>query len=246
MRTSMSLWLLALTGVASALTATLATSAQASPSGGRGAAAPVVPVAPHSTSASASFAGYRLLARDGSWTVTASFTVPTVRCTTAARAIAASAGLQANNGTVSSASLVIGCGSGVPVFYPSLVLNGKVTNLKGAKVSPGDVIILTASSSGSPNYVQVANQTTKVAARLTFAPNLPWIGDDGWSVNGHLLRVPDFGSLRYYNCSVDGSPISSYTWHLYNRVESPGITEISTGAIGTGNGSGFTTTFKFP
>ncbi len=248
MRTSRSLRFMGLAGLASALAVTLTTSAQAASSRSGGAAIPVVSGASHSAATSPSFAGYRVLARDGFWSVTASFTVPTVRCGTAARAVVASAGLQEINGTVSSASLVLGCNGGAAVFFPSLVVNGKVTNYKAAKISPGNTIILTASSSAAQNYVQVVNQTTKGAARLTgtFAPSVPWIGDNGWTVNGHLLRVPDFGSLTYYNCSVDGSPITSGTWRAYNRVDSLGITEISTGPIGSANGSGFTTTFKFP
>jgi Peptidase A4 family len=196
------------------------------------------------------FAGYEAAVPAGSATVaTATFTVPTLSCTitTAPRAIGPVAGVDANNfKTYSSAFLFTGCVNGQAVNYPALVVNGNLTDYPTTPVAAGDVIALTTKVSTNRTRVQVTDVTTGVTQKIIGAgarASAAYFGNSAWFSNGVLLHVPDFGKLAFKNCLIDGKALASWHPRAYQRVNSNGTVQISTGAFWPG-GTAFTTRFQ--
>ena len=195
------------------------------------------------------FAGYQAAVPTGSATVaTASFTVPTLSCTTVDRAIAPDVGVLVNNGkTASNAGVIMGCASGTAVYFPSVVVNGKQTDYISTPVSPGDVITLTTKVSTNRTRVQVTDVTTGVTQKIIGAgarASAAYIGSDPlFTSSGALLHVPDFGKLQFKNCLLDGKTLASRHPKAYQRVNSRGTVQIATGAFWPG-GTTFTTRYQ--
>jgi hypothetical protein len=192
------------------------------------------------------FAGYETAVPAGSATVvTASFTVPTLSCTTTDRAIAADTGVVARR-TYSLSGVFIGCVSGAAVYYPSVVVNGVETDYPSNPVAAGDVIDLTTKVSTNRTRVQVTDVTTGVTQKIIgtgFSPRGAYAGDDAWFDNsGKLEHVPSFGKLTFKSCMLDAKSIASWRPYAYNRVNSIGTLQISAGNFWPG-GTAFTTHF---
>jgi hypothetical protein len=198
---------------------------------------------------SRTFAGYQATVSAGSATVlTASFTVPALSCTTTDRAIAPSTGVPENNyKTVSAAFVFTGCVSGTAVYYPGVVVNGTETDYTTSPVAAGDVIDLTTKVSTNRTRAQVTDVTTGVTQKIIGAgasANAAFIGDEAWgNSSGQLEHVPDFGKLTFKTCVLDGNTLASWRPHAYQRVNSIGTLQISTGNFWPG-GTAFTTHFQ--
>jgi Peptidase A4 family len=195
------------------------------------------------------FAGYQATVPAGSATVlTASFTVPTLSCTTTDRAIAPSTGVPVNNyKTVSAAFVFTGCVSGAAVYYPGLVINGTETDYTTSPFAAGDVIDLTTKVSTNRTRVQVTDVTTGITQKIIGAAaraSAAFVGDEAWlNSSGALMHVPDFGKLQFKNCVLDGKTLASWHPQAYQRVNSVGTLQISTGAFWPG-GTAFTTRYE--
>jgi hypothetical protein len=194
------------------------------------------------------FAGYQAAVKTGSATVSAtSFTVPTLTCTTTDRAITNVAGVAENNYKTVSVSVVFtGCVSGQAVYFPILVDNGHETDYNSAPVAVGDVIDLTTKVSTNRTRVQVTDVTTGVTQKIIgpgASADAAYMGDDGAaSGTSSLLHVPDFGKLTFKSCLIDGTALASWHPQAYQRVNSIGTLQISTGNFWPG-GTAFTTHF---
>jgi hypothetical protein len=197
------------------------------------------------------FAGYLTAVTAGSATSSAAtFTVPTLSCTTATRAITPSAGVDANSSkTFSSAFLFIGCANGKAVYFPGLVVNGAEADYTSTHFSAGDVINLSASVTTSGITVQVTDVTKSVGVTNTItgagaSANDAWIGDTAWiNSTGAPFGVPNFGKLTFKNCLIDGTALGGLHPQAYQRVNGRGTVEISTGGFFPG-GTAFSTHFK--
>ena len=194
------------------------------------------------------FAGYQAAVTTGSATVSAaSFTVPKLSCTTKNRAIAPSTAIWVNNyKSVSAAFVFTGCVSGAAVYYPGVVVNGTETDYTTSPVAAGDVIDLTTKVSTNRTRVQVTDVTTGVTQKIIGAgasAGAAYIGDDGWgNSSGQLEHVPAFGKLTFKNCVLDAKSLASWRPQAYQRVNSIGTLQISTGNFWPG-GTAFTTHF---
>jgi len=182
-----------------------------------------------------SFAGYQTAVTAGSATSSAaSFTVPALSCTTAERAITPGAGVAASQ-TSSAAFVFTGCQDGKAVYYPGLVINGTETDYTATPFSAGDVIKVSASVTTSGTTVQVADVTTGVTKTFTGAGAsavAAFIGDRGWATStGTLLGVPNFGTLTFTNCLIDGTALASGHPREYLRANHAGIVQIAPGAV---------------
>lgn len=199
------------------------------------------------------FAGYQTGVTAGSATSSAaSFTVPTLSCTTANRVIAPGAGAAANNfKTASVAGVSIGCQNGKAVYFPFLVANGAEANYTSTRFSAGDVINLSASVTTSGITVQVTDVTKNVSVATTItgagaSANAAWIGDESWySSSGTRLGVPNFGKLTFTNCLIDGKAFGGWHPQAYQRVNGRGTVEIATGGFWPG-GTTFNTFYRAP
>jgi hypothetical protein len=197
------------------------------------------------------FAGYETAVTAGSATVaTASFTVPTLSCTASEsdNAIALSAGVPVDKGKSASIAYVFtGCVNGQATYYPGLLVNGTETDYPTAPVAAGDVIDLTTKVSVNRTRVQVTDVTTNVTEKLMgsgASASDAYFGDSGWgSSTGALVHVPDFGKLTYKDCLIDGKALASWRPHSYQRVNSIGRVQITTGGIWP-TGTAFTTHFQ--
>jgi 3-hydroxymyristoyl/3-hydroxydecanoyl-(acyl carrier protein) dehydratase len=201
------------------------------------------------TTSTRTFAGYQATVSAGSATVlTASFAVPTLSCTTTDRAIAPGTGVLENNyKTVSAAFVFTGCVNGTAVYYPGLLVNGTETDYTTSPVAAGDVIDLTTKVSKYRTRVQVTDVTTGVTQKIIGAgasASAAYIGDDSWiNSSGQLEHVPDFGKLAFKNSILDGKTLASWHPHAYQRVNSIGTLQITTGGFWPG-GTTFTTHFQ--
>jgi streptogramin lyase len=195
------------------------------------------------------FAGYQTAVSAGSATSSAAtFTVPALACTTAARTITPVAGVEANRyKTFSSAFMFTGCVSGKAAYFPALVVNGTETNYPSTPFSAGDVINLSTSVTTAGTTVQVEDVTTGVAEKLTgrgASASAAYIGDSSWFTSaGKRLGVPNFGTLAFTNCLIDGTALASRHPNEYLRVNKAAVVQIAPGALSS-TGTAFTTYYK--
>jgi hypothetical protein len=192
------------------------------------------------------FAGYQAAVRAGSATTsTASFTVPTLTCTTADRAITNSAGVEENNYKTASVAVVLsGCVNGQAVYFPILVDNGHETDYTSTPLSAGDVITVTTKVSNFRTRVQVTDVTSGVTQKILgpgASASAAYMGNTGAaSSTGSLQHVPDFAKLTFKDCLIDGKALGSLRPQAYQRVNSIGTLQIRTGGLWPG-GTAFTT-----
>ena len=195
------------------------------------------------------FAGYQTGVTAGSATSSAAtFTVPTLACTTTPVGITAEAGV-ANNTTASVAGVFVGCANGKAVYFPFLVVNGAEANYTSTHFSAGDVINLSASVTTSGFTVQVTDVTKNVSVTNTItgagaSANAAWIGNNAWVTSAGLLDgVPNFAKLTFSNCLIDGTALQSGNPQKYQRVNRSGVVQITTGGFWPG-GTAFTTHYQ--
>jgi hypothetical protein len=198
------------------------------------------------TTSTRTFAGYQATVAAGSATTSeASFTVPALSCTTADRAILPDTGIAVHDFKSASVAFVFtGCVSGAAVYFPGLVVSGAETDYPSSPFAAGDVIDLTAKVSVNRTRVQVTDVTTGVTQKIIGTgarARAAWVGDDGaGSSSGSLQHVPDFQKLTFKNCLVDGRALASWRPQAFQRVNSLGTVQISTGGFWPG-GTAFTT-----
>ena len=203
------------------------------------------------TTSNRDFSGYQTAVTTGSATSSAaSFTVPTLSCTTKNRVIAPDVGVAANKSkTASVAGVSIGCANGKAAYFPFLVANGAEADYTSTHFSAGDVINLSASVTTSGITVQVTDVTKNVSVATTItgagaSANAAWIGDDSWySSSGTRLGVPNFGKLKFTNCLIDGTALGGWHPQKLQRVNGSGTVEIATGGLWPG-GTTFNTLYR--
>jgi hypothetical protein len=194
------------------------------------------------------FAGYQATVAAGSATTSAArFKVPTLSCTTAYRAIAPVAGVEVNNFTsYSSAFLFVGCHGGKARYFPSLVINGTLTEYATTALAAGDTIKVSTKVTTAATTVKVTDVTKAVTKKLTgpgASSSAAYSGDSDWFNNGTLLGVPNFGTLTFTHCLINGTAMARAHPDQYQRVSSSGTVQIATGALSKA-GTKFSTHYK--
>jgi len=193
------------------------------------------------------FAGYQARVAAGSATVvTTSFTLPTLSCTTATRAIVPDAGVAVSRTKASVALVITACVRGKARYFPGAITNGR-GSISNTSFAAGDVIDLTTKVSTNRSKAEVTDVTTGVTVKrrgVGASARVAFIGDDAaFSNSGVLLHVPDFGKLTFKNCLIDGTALGSSHPRALQRVNSRGTVQISTGGFFPG-GTAFSTHFK--
>jgi Peptidase A4 family len=194
------------------------------------------------------FAGYETaVATDSATVATASFTVPTLTCTTTDRAIAPGVGIPVDKAKSASAAYVFaGCVSGAATYYPGLLLNGSETDYPSVPFAAGDVVNVIAKVSKNRTRVEVVDVTSGVTEKLIgsgASASDAFFGDAGWGTStGALLHVPEFTKLTFKDCLLDGKALARWRPHAYQRVNSIGTVQIVAGGFWPG-GTAFTTHF---
>lgn len=241
---------LTLTAGAAALMAPLpgfAASAQAATAGGGGHGPASAPGRAPSHSDSMTFAGYQATVAAGSATSSAAhFKVPALSCTSAFRGITPVAGVEVGGGSsYSAAFLFTGCRGGKAVYFPAVVVNGRETNYTAAPFHAGNVVAVATKVTTKGTTVSVTDTTTGVTKKRTgpgASPSAAYVGDSDWVSNGTVLGVPNFGTLTFTNCSVDGKALARSHPARYQRV-SGSVLQIATGALASA-GTAFPTHYK--
>lgn len=202
------------------------------------------------------FAGYRRNGGGGasaSFVVRATFTVPTLNgCGSATRAIAPD--IDVSNGkTGSGVGLFVGCFKGKPDYFPFIYLNGHNTDYPAGTVQPGDRILLRLSEGPSTAELSFQDLTHNLVKAKTGSGlkglGFPGIGDDSWFIKGAELGVPDFGTIAFGHCTVNGAALGAGGTPQapaaaeYERTSKAGAVQISTGPLSAA-GSAFATYFK--
>jgi hypothetical protein len=198
------------------------------------------------------FAGYQVQAGgftgSSTTTVGAKFKVPELSpCGAVESGIHPDVGLYngTNAGqTASTAGMFIFCKNGKAHYYPMLSVNGHESDYPAAKARPGDTIIAHVSHSSSKTSVSVVDKTRNFKRSAHGAgsseTNSPWIGVDPLFEHDNLLRVPNFGSLRFRRCvGVKSGGFAA----RFNRRTSGGTLQIKTGAFPNST-KAFSTVFK--
>ena len=195
------------------------------------------------------FAGYQATVTTGSATVAAaSFTVPTLSCTTKNRAIAPSTAVWVNNyRTLSAAFVFTGCVNGRAVYFPGLVSNGREFDHTTTPFAAGDVIDLTTKVSTGQTKIIVTDVTTGVTVQHLgrgASAKAVFTGEASWANRaGAREGVPNFGKLAFTNCLIDGTALGRWHPQKLQRVNGSGTVEISTGGPWPG-GAAFTTHYR--
>jgi hypothetical protein len=190
---------------------------------------------------STNFAGYAVGMSATHVTATTSFVVPTLKCTSASRAINASASINAtvaSSQTFSLAGMVLGCLRGQQVSYPSFTVNGTTYNYELEEAHPGDKIVVKASEGAKGTTVSLVDETHKrVSARRKGSAatqvTAAFLGNGGvLNSNSKLLGVPDFGTISFSNSTIGGKALGSFSSLVqYNRQTSKGTLQIQTGPL---------------
>jgi hypothetical protein len=193
------------------------------------------------------FAGYQATVAAGSATSSAAqYKLPALTCTSANRGITPVAGVGVNgNTTFSSAFVFTGCQNGKAVYFPALVINGSETNYTTTAFHAGNVIKVSARVSTAGTTVSATDATTSVTKKRTgpgASSSVAYVGDSDWAVNGTILGVPNFGTLSFTGCSVDGKSLASSHPAKYQRVNGTTV-QITSGALSS-TGTAFPTHYK--
>jgi hypothetical protein len=205
------------------------------------------PFAPSVINNNPEVAGYAAAVAPGSATsAAAQFKVPRLSCTTADRGITPEVLVAVNNfRSESSAYLFVICHRGRAVYFPALDINGNEVNY-ATSVRAGDVIKVSAKVTTRGTTVQVTDVTRRVTKRRTGAgarPSAVLVGDDSVFFNTTRLGVPNFGTLTFTSCLVDGRALARSHPVRDQRVNSRGILQIATGALSPG-GTAFATHYR--
>ena len=193
------------------------------------------------------FAGYQATVAAGSATSSAAqYKLPALTCKGANRAITPVAGVGVNGNTTFSAAFVFtGCQSGKAAYFPALVINGSETNYTTTAFHAGNVIKVSTKVTTAGTTVSVTDATTSVTKKRTgpgASSSVAYVGDSDWAVNGTILGVPNFGTLSFTSCSVDGKSLASSHPAKYQRVNGTTV-QIIPGPLSS-TGTAFPTHYK--
>ena len=193
-------------------------------------------------------AGYQAAVAPGSATsVAAQFKVPRLSCTAAFRGITAEVQVNVNNFSNTSAAFLFAvCRRGRALYFPGLSINGNEIDYTTTPFRAGNVIKVSAKVTTRGTTVQVTDVTTRVTKRLTgpgARPSAAFVGDDTVFNNTTLLGVPNFGTLTFTSCLVDGRALARFHPLRLQRVNSRNVAQIATGALSPG-GTAFATHYR--
>jgi hypothetical protein len=95
--------------------------------------------------------------------------------------------------------------------------------------------------------VQVTDVTRGITKKLTGAggrSSAAYVGDTAWSSStGKLLGVPNFGTLTFTNCLIDGDTLAVSLPYETQRVNSSNTVQIATRSLSS-TGTAFATNYK--
>lgn len=218
--------------------------------GGRGYTI-VRPGAPSVTN-NTDFAGYVAAVAPGSATsAAAQFKVPRLSCTAAPdRGITPGVLVFVNVNslrTASAASVFAICHRGRALYFLASLINGHEVNYTATPVHAGDVIKVSATVTTRGTTVQVTDVTTRVTKKRTGAgarSSAAFVGDGSVLLGGTTrLGVPNFGTLTFTSCLVDGRALARSHHVRLQRVNSRNVVQIATGALSP-RGTAFATLYR--
>ena len=201
-----------------------------------------------SVKSSTVFAGYQATVAGGSATSSAQYKLPKLSCTSATSGITPVAGADVNIGgtvTFSSAFAFAICQNGKAVYFPALLINGSETNYTSTAFHAGNVIKVSTKVTAAGTTVSVRDVTTGVTKKLTGPGEkgtVAYIGDSDVTFSGAEVGVPNFGTLTFTNCLVNGKALAAAHPAKYQRVNGSTV-QITTGALSSA-GTAFPTHFK--
>jgi hypothetical protein len=200
---------------------------------------------PAATARSTTNAGYSFGVTEIS-SVTATFRVPALTCTSTDQGIGPYASLENSADQTSYPWLLAECVNDTPVYLGNLNLAGN-NSVLGNPVAAGDIIHLSVSMSATATKVTFADATAGVSASETGRGATATFGFVGigpiYDSSSTLEGVPTFGRLAITKVKVAGQSLAGTTPVKYNRVAAGGVEQVSTGSIPTA-GTSFTLTFK--
>lgn len=204
-------------------------------------------------SSSTSYAGYSEQSPPGAGagqTVSGTFTVAKLTCTSAERIVAPGVeGATDGGGNPEEFGLVEeACQQGKASYVGEIIFTAGATTRIKKPVAAGDKVRVTITLVSSSRSTVTLSDLTKKWTKSQSGPGAPFFsyvdpGIFGWLVNDHLLGVPKFTVISFSACAAGGAPLDPAASTRYNRVSSTGVLQIATSALNAGH-NGFTDTFK--
>ena len=127
----------------------------------------------------------------------------------------------------------------------SLLINGSETNYPTTAFHAGNVIKVATKVTTTSTTVSVRDVTTGVTKKLTgpgASSTAAYIGDSDVTVGGTEVGVPNFGTVTFTGCSVDGKALAAAHPARNQRVNGSTV-QITTGALSPA-GTAFATHYK--
>ncbi len=190
------------------------------------------------------YAGFVLVNPPTSTSVSTTFKVPTITCTSTPSLVIPGAGIISGNTPVLAAGIGLDCAGGAPSYLPQANINGKnVTFTK--RVLPGDKITVTLTNTSRTATGSIQDKTHKFTVKFTGLSgkaSLTCSGLDGDHGSQTDNPVPAFGKVVFSATTIDGAAIGSSGAVRVNMATSGGVLQIKTGAPNA-TGTGFTSTF---
>lgn len=208
-----------------------------------GAAEPAVGLASANGTSTAQ-AGYILTTPPASSSVKATFSVPTLTCTSTNSGIAIGAFVFSST-QLYAAAVFAECTSGT-ASYTGVLQAAKKTEATTFTPAPGDVIKVSASLSASSSTVTLKDISQSQSATLTKTGGTPadtMAGMDALSTSKSQLPVPDFGTVSFSKGKIDGETVAASGAQAFNMETSGGVLQIKTSALDS-TGRSWTETFK--
>jgi hypothetical protein len=174
--------------------------------------------------------------------ISATWTEPTVRCTTYSDLLDIWVGLGGyTDSTVEQAGIVADCSSGAPVYEPFSEFYPAYPAYPSNPVSSGDVVTSTVSTTGNGAYTATIYDHTKGWTKSVHG-NGPVGGQSSAEIiveSSADVTFPNFQRLTFSDITVNGKPVTGFTDTALVASDQTGPID----QVGTLTTSGFTVTY---
>ncbi len=203
---------------------------------------PTVPFAPGVIAKSTNYAGYGFKGKSVT-KAAATFTVPSITCSSAERGVAAGVFLIGSAPVFTSALAEAACSGGTAEYGAAIYVND--TLITSLIVSPNDEIAVTVKESATSSKVtldDITSGTTQSSGGSGGIATKWFIADDSLVSGSVELGVPTFTSNAFTSASVDETALGSFTPRTeYERVKGSTVQLVPTSITG---GQSFNVLFK--
>jgi hypothetical protein len=223
--------------------ALLATGLSVAPAG----AAPLIVASP-SIGASSVLAGYVDTTAPASATSVDTFTVPTIKCTSALSGVWAGAFVISKTGGLIGGGVFLVCQSGKPQYLGILQPGGTKTYQTTVNPAPGDSIKVSTTVSALSSKVSFTDAKRKISGSVTGSGSANLYNLDGIvalvsTATKKQLPVPSFGTVPFSAASENAKTLAAIKALQVDMETATKVIQIATGSLNA-TGNAFSEQFK--